>query len=383
MRSISALLCLTLVNCGPDDGSPPADSTPEDTLADVPDAADTTDTVDPGDTLIRPEVDAAEVVQPLDAPPGVWTWFDQPGSACSDGSETGFAVNPGTSDKVLVVMMGGGACWDFNTCFVFATAAKGPFRKAQFDAGAADAGVLDRDDVDNPFRDFSFVFVPYCTGDLHAGERVMSYTEGGLTNTWHHMGAVNVRLMLPRLAATFPSPELLVVAGLSAGGFGATLQYAAFRAALAPGASQLVDDSGPLLVGDAIPAAFRSAWFVNWRLDLVVDTICGQDCKSDLSAYYPHLAARFPNDRMALVSSLQDQVIATYFLQTGPELETAIRKLATDVLAPLANWRTFLFAGSTHTTLASPEAFSSDGQDLRGWLALMASGDPGWPSLGN
>ncbi len=356
------------------------------------DSADTsvTETVDSGadtgidrDTLIQPEVETSEVVVPLEAPAGVWTWFDQPGSACSDGSETGFAVNRGTSDDVLVVFMGGGACWDFNTCFLLATAAAGPFGETEFDAiaGPLSVGVLDRDDSANPYRTWSQVFVPYCTGDLHAGERVTSYTQGGLTKTWHHMGAVNARLLLARVAATFPGPDRLVVSGLSAGGFGATLQYAAFRGAFDAGTSQLVDDSGPFLIGDAIPAGHRTAWFTNWRLDLVVDPICGQDCKGNLAAFYPKLAARFPEDRMALVSSVQDQTISAYFIILQPLFEVEIRKLATEVLAPLAGWRTFLIAGDSHTTLGNPSAFSSQQVDLRTWLTRMVGGDATWTSL--
>lgn len=383
---VSALSCLLAFGCGSEGTSDDATGTD---VPDVMDALDTSDTsatsdaIDPGDTLIRPEVDTAEIAEPLDTPLGAWTWFDSPGSSCHDGSETGFAVNRGAGDDVLVVLMGGGACWDFTTCFVVQSAAKGPFQRAQFDA-VADAigvGVLDRDDPANPYRDFSFVFVPYCTGDLHAGERAVDYTQGGITATWHHMGARNIRLMLPRLAATFPSPTRLVVAGLSAGGYGATLQYAAFRAAFAPAQAQLVDDSGPLLPGDGIPATYRAAWFANWRLDQVVDPICGQLCKTDLSAFYPALAARFPDDRMALVVSLQDQVIAAYFGMLGVQLEARLEELATDVLAPLPGFRTFMFAGTSHTTLASPQSFTVKGRDLRSWLGLMLAGDPGWISL--
>jgi len=386
-QSIISASCVLLVcvaaGCDP---LPVNASNDTDTASETDAQVTDSDVVDTGtdrDTLIQPEVDTAEVAQPLETPEGVWTWFDQPGSACSDGSETGFAVNRGTSDDVLVVFMGGGACWDFNTCFLLNLATKGPFQKAQFDgiAAQASAGVLDRSDTANPYRTWSQVFVPYCTGDLHGGERVASYTAGGLTNAWHHTGAVNARLLLARVAATFPAPGHLVVSGLSAGGFGATLQYAAFRAAFKAGTSQLVDDSGPFLVGDGIPPGHRSAWFTQWRLDMLVDPICGQDCKSNLAAFYPKLAARFPNDRMALVSSVQDEVISAYFLILQPFFELEIRKLATQVLAPLSNWRTFLIAGSSHTTLGSPASFTSGGVDLRTWLTRMVAGEATWTSL--
>ena len=372
------LVCAAWAACGSDGGAS-QDAATE--TSDTGDDGDTTDTVavDSGGTLITPDSDASETIVPLETEVGVWTWFDQPGSACSDGSATGFAVNRGTSDDLLVLFMGGGACWDFEGCFLLGAAATGPFGRGQFEAlGAAlNVGVLDRTDPDNPYRSFTQVFVPYCTGDLHAGERDMDYVQGGLTRTWHHRGGTNARLLLARLAATFHAPERLAMAGLSAGGYGATLQYAAFRDALAPAAAFLVDDSGPLLIGDAIPAVFRSKWFTNWRLDAVVDPVCGQGCKTDLSLLYGKLAERYPDDRMALVSSVADATIRSYFQLDAAAFETAIRALAGQ-LAGLSPFRSYLVAGDSHTTLASPGDFDQGGVDLRAWLGAMLAGDAAW-----
>lgn len=374
-------LALVFTACGGDSNEPEVTAEVAE-VSDATDAIDATDTEPDRDTFIRPEVDA-EVVEPLIAPEGVWTWFPQPGSACSDGSETGFAVNTGTTNDVLIVFMGGGACWDFNTCFLIGAAQAGPFGKAQFVEvhEGISVGVLDRDDDANPYRTWTQVFVPYCTGDLHAGDHVATYTEGGITRQWHHMGATNAALARARLVATFPKPDHLVVAGLSAGGYGATLQYALMRDAFDPTTSQLVDDSGPFLIGDAMPATMRSAWFTNWRLDHVVDPVCGQDCKSSLATLYSKLAARYPDDRMALVSSLQDEVISAYMLMLQPAFEVALRQLGADVLAPLPNVRTFFVAGNSHTTLGNPAAFSVQGTDLRTWLGAMLAGDATWTSL--
>ena len=67
----------------------------------------------------------------------------------------------------------------------------------------------------------------------------------------------------------------------------------------------LVDDAGPLLEGDGIPADHRAAWYANWHLGDVVDPLCA-DCRADLSRLYPALVAKYPQDRMALLTSLQD-----------------------------------------------------------------------------
>lgn len=364
-------------------GSETSDTSLVDTSGDATDATHTDGTSEEvSDTSVSDSADTSDVA-PLEAPERVWTWFDQPGSLCNDGTETGFALNRAASDKLLVVFMGGGACWDFTTCYLLNTASTGPIGKAQFDATAASigVGVLDRADPKNPFRDWSYLFVPYCTGDLHGGEHAQDYTQGGLTRTWQHMGARNVRLLLPRVHATFGDLDELVVSGLSAGGFGASLQYANIRRALDATTTRLVDDSGPLLVVEGINGTLRAKWFTQWRLDLVVDEVCGQGCKADLSLLYTKLATLYPNDRMALLSSVQDSVIAAYLGMLGIAFEIEVRKLALNVLSNQPNFKWFFIAGDTHTMLGNPSAASVGGTDLWTWLTAMVTDDASWTGL--
>jgi hypothetical protein len=328
-------------------------------------------------------VDAAA----LPAAPGGWTWLDVPGMGCDDGSATGVAVNPGPapagSGALFIYFMGGGACWDASTCFVLNTTVHGPFGKAQWEAtgAAALAGPLDRGRATNPFRDASYVFIPYCTGDLHAGNNVATYDVLG-PRTYAHVGRRNVEALLPRLRATWPAPTRVVVAGSSAGGYGATLNYELFRRAYPDAEVALIDDAGPLLEGDGIPADERAAWYANWHLGDVVDPQC-PDCRSDLSRLYPALVAKYPRDRMALLTSLQDQTIRTYFLLVfGGDFEQRLRTMITDRLAPTTTFRTFVIPGESHTLLGGLATQISGGVTLEAWLGRMGNGDPTWDSVG-
>src|SRR5512133_1207150 len=104
-------------------------------------------------------------------PKNQWTWVDLPGTECSDGSQTGIAVSPGDRD-------GGGACWDAITCFTAGTAKPGPYGRTQWESQrdrALPGSLLDRALPGNPFSNDTLVFVPYCTGDVHAGDAVQSY----------------------------------------------------------------------------------------------------------------------------------------------------------------------------------------------------------------
>ena len=57
-------------------------------------------------------------IKPIDAPPGDWTWIPVDGAVCRDGSGTGFGVRPSAtgSDKLVIYLEGGGACFNGTTC---------------------------------------------------------------------------------------------------------------------------------------------------------------------------------------------------------------------------------------------------------------------------
>jgi hypothetical protein len=165
-------------------------------------------------------------------PPLTWTWVPIAGSMCNDGSPTGIAIEasakPGAD--VIVFLDGGGACWDYLTCWQLHTASTGPFGQAQFDARKTQlAGtIFDRSAPGNPYKDFTFVFVPYCTGDVHSGDTIQTYIPS--TQEWHHKGRVNVANAFDYLDAHLDAPAKVVVSGASAGGFGSLLAFTKAKA---------------------------------------------------------------------------------------------------------------------------------------------------------
>jgi len=321
---------------------------------------------------------AGEPIPPL--PAGSWSWVDFPDSSCDDGTPTGIGVNPGTSGDLVVVLNGGGACWDYLTCFAYPATSHGPFGAAEFAAlGARElpGSILDRSLPGNPYREATLVFVPYCTGDIHGGDAVVTYVGGSDVRTFRHVGHANLVAFLGRLAPTFPAPRRLVVAGASAGGFGALLNYDTFRSAWPSVPAVLVDDSGPPLVAGAVPQPLLDAWYARWRIDRLLDPLCGSACRTDLSAALSALARRHPADRLALLSSLQDEVISGYFLLGPTALEPALRRLATEAMQPTPNARAFYVAGSDHALLRKPAAYVQ-GVSLLQWLEEQWSLDPSW-----
>lgn len=324
---------------------------------------------------------------PSGAPPGAWTWIDVPGTQCGDGTATGIAVNRASAEdaSVLVFLDGGGACWqdagDF-TCGE-GTARAGPYGAAQLaDAlltGLDDRTILDRTVAGTPFAGATLVYVPYCTGDVHWGESAPTYPGG----VWRHAGARNLELDVAWMRANLRAPEKLVVAGSSAGGFGAFLAHDLARKAWPHARGYLVDDSGPLLLGDDVPAADRSAWYASWNLDATLGELCGAACEGDLSQAIVALQARWPGDRIALVSSLQD-VTARGFLgyATGDDYQAALLRLV-DLRFSGGDAHAFLVPGTGHGLLGGVGSQNADGTSLSDWLRQMTDDERGWSTLGH
>lgn len=337
---------------------------------------------DAGDT-----VDAAKPpAVPLTAPAGTWTWFDIEGSVCDDGTPTGIAINPspsaGPDADLLIYFVGGGACWDYLTCVMLNTSTHGPFGRAQFEQqrNALNGSILDRARPQNPVAGYHMVVVPYCTGDLHAGDNVVTYQGGSIKRVIHHKGHANVLAFLPRVAATWPSPRKLIMTGSSAGGYGATLNYDLFRTQFPQAVSYLIDDSGPLFVGDAVPKTLRDAWYAQWNLQNTVASAC-PTCSSDLSQAYVAIQNKYPTDRLSLLSYTQDQVIRAYLGgKAGAQFQTDLYQLATARFDSTSTSRVFYITGDSHVLLTSGEP-TSQGTTLTTFLTQQLSNAAGWNSV--
>jgi hypothetical protein len=328
--------------------------------------------------------DKEPVESPISTPKHTWSWVDVSNSTCDEGTPTGIGANLSDSKNLLIFFNGGGACWDATTCLQFNTSAHGPFTQAQFDALSSrisSGSILDRQLANNPFKDWNLFFIPYCTGDLHIGNADAVYTSGSISKTFHHKGRANTEAFLARIASTLPNPEQVVVTGVSAGGFGAALNYDFIRSTFPNAKVFLLDDSGPLLKSSAMPATLREAWARAWKYDAVMDAL-DPAVKNDYSALYPALARKYPNDRMALLSSEQDQTIRTYLRLSATAFQSALRDLDTTVIAPLPNARSFITTGEGHTMLLNPAGQSSQGVVLLDWLNQMQSAsDTDWRSV--
>ena len=159
--------------------------------------------------------------------------------ACADGSEFNFWVRQADPTKVVLFLEGGGACFDPTTCS-FVDSTTYDWNISPDDDPALMSGIFDFSNPENPLADYSFVYVPYCTGDVHLGNLTHEYSP---ELTVEHVGMVNGTAALTYLGENFASAEQVVVVGESAGAVAAPL-YGGLVSDLLPDAQVTVYADG-------------------------------------------------------------------------------------------------------------------------------------------
>jgi hypothetical protein len=159
---------------------------------------------------------------------------------CADGSKFSFWIRKANPKKVVFYLQGGGACFSAKTCARRSDLYRTNIRSD--DGPTGQAGMFDFAERRNPFADYSIVYVPYCTGDVHLGNTTTKYAPG---LTVRHKGYVNGTAALDHLTATFPDATNVAVIGESAGSVAAPL-YAGLASDRLPKAriTVLADGSG-------------------------------------------------------------------------------------------------------------------------------------------
>ena len=84
-------------------------------------------------------------------------------------------------------------------------------------------GVFKRDPR-NPVGDWNMIFVPYCTGDIHAGVNTDVEVKD-VPGKQQFVGYTNFGLFLKSFGPAFASAKTILLTGSSAGGFGTLLNF--------------------------------------------------------------------------------------------------------------------------------------------------------------
>ena len=152
----------------------------------------------------------------LTGEPEIGKWYEvaAEGTQSSDGSEWHGIFKKGTENKVVIYFFGGGVSITPETSEggtkFYATNMTGQ----DF---VADGGIGSNAE-DNPFKDWSFLVIPYATGDFHSGTGVYVGKK-----TVYHTGYSNYAAFVEQIKPWVDEPDTLLVTGFSAGGFATSL----------------------------------------------------------------------------------------------------------------------------------------------------------------
>lgn len=312
---------------------------------------------------------------------------------CMQGSEYRYFAKRGSVNKVLIYYQGGGACWNNLTCG-FPTCKTST---EDDDPNAFSTGFADLTNENNPFRDWSIVFVSYCTCDIHFGDATVEYV--GLENlTVQHLGYHNSKVAEKWAREHFLNPEEVFVTGSSAGAYGAWFNAPLLHEVWPASQFHVLADAG----NGVITADYLQNEFGNWNFAANLPDIPGVlesiTEGNGIPGYTEAVANEFPNTNWAHYATMHDggQGGQTSFynimLNDGNPLaaavwwdascafgDTALAQSEQIFDADPSNYRYYFGTGSRHTMWGADKVYD----DITGsvptivdWIKAMLTSGP-------
>lgn len=330
---------------------------------------------------------------PITAQANKWTWVDFPEAKCRNGSATGIGVriNP-NSTKLVIYMQGGGACFNGLSCGTNPSS----YGAGNFGNGFT-TGIFDSNNMANPLKDWSFVYIPYCTGDVHGGSATGVNVPGnGTPKNQAFVGYTNIGHYLKRVIPTFTDVTQVLLTGESAGGFGAFYNYDRIAQAFCPKPVDLIDDSGPPMSDTYMTPCLQQRWrtLYNFNATIPADCVnCSLPNGGGLANTWKLLAQKYPDRHLGLVSSDKDNTISTFYgfgknncqnidgfipsPLSGAEYSAGLLEVRDAYLMPSPAWSTFFISSTSHTWLGNNSSYNNTtvmGTSLPSWVGGIVSG---------
>jgi hypothetical protein len=303
----------------------------------------------------------------------IWASRSQMKSRNGESMGYGVILNP-NSDKLLVFLDGGGACFNQLSCF------QNLDRYSEEDFSnriTSDSSLLiNRNSDQNQFKDWNMVFVPYATGDVHSGTNSSANVPNNGPENQSMVGYTNFSIILEDLKNYFDATGQIteiVFAGSSAGGYGVmsnTFQLINILAIDTP--TTVIVDASPIFKDTTIYTPCLndlwnsdSLWNINSALPLDLDQVVQNNYEYNLQKLYEYLSLKLPNVNFGLLSYYGDSVIRSFYsfgqnncaYPPNTMIDTNTYKLGlldlkTTVLDNLKNWKVFYANGTEHTFLS-------------------------------
>ena len=279
-----------------------------------------------------------------------WNRIELTGNVVSsDGSDYYLLTKKGAGSNILIYFSGGGANWNVETAaspMTFSNILNGEgryFSNIPFYKLSLMGGILDENNPENPFNDWTIVYIPYSTGDFHIGNSRLTYEKAnGKSFEVIHNGQNNVRASLEWVTQNLAAPEKLFIAGESAGGFGAAF-WAPTIAAFYPDSRIYLYTDSSCLVSNQWPSIIDNVWKADF------ETTFGYKPEADLVASaVSHAAKAIPNIIILQSNTLFDGLLAGYQKLLNTPAQESLEK------ADLEKWKSTMTASMRSLSEALP-----------------------------
>ncbi|MFT4769130.1 MAG: hypothetical protein ACI8RN_002270 [Glaciecola sp.] len=308
------------------------------------------------------------------------------GPICIDGSDFTVFHEQKAAKDVLIVLDGGGACVQ-NSYQCSLTANSTAPTGGIFDDGFDAVG------IDNPFENYSKVFISYCDGSVFTGDNEVvdpnfALATGAETDRRYHRGLRNLTAGLDLARDLHPNAKRVVLSGISAGGYGVSaFAPSVYRFVFPPAADLFVlNDSGPSLSSPTFGAVQQD---FDWQFAQFYPKSCG-DCDvvpgSDQGAFIKWTLENDNGYKGALYSTDGDIVIRGFTFLSDP---ADYRDLLLGVHEPINamypdRYKLFIRGDAQeHTVLGNPGFyfFQADGVPFYQWASEFVEGGDGWVNI--
>ena len=317
--------------------------------------------------------------------PKEWSEISPGGeTACSRGTPFSFFYSPGTTNKVVIDFMGGGACWDAETCDHETKTFYESIEEIKKEHQYGMHGIYDRGLNENPLKEWTHVLVPYCTGDLHWGSADVTYTRAdGTSFPLKHRGADNAKAVIDWVKTQFPSPETVFVTGTSAGAYASIFWLPYVKDHFTQSTVRQLGDSGISPITETFAHHAFNLWNIRKLGPVWIPSLANVDwAKLQVADLYNKLADHYPDVQFAHHTSAYDAV-ARYFYERmggdpGPWPQIIAGNLQS-LAKHSSRFHYFVSPGSEHCVYQYEKFYKMKGTDgtlFNSWLQDYVSGRP-------
>jgi Pectinacetylesterase len=232
-------------------------------------------------------------------------------------------------------------------------------------------------DPRSPLKDWSVLYVPYCTADVHSGNNTADY---GLYKI-HHRGRVNVEDALLYAVKAMPNPSEVATIGCSAGSLGAFINAPYVMHHFPNARTHYV--WGDSEVGILTSSQYDGAWN-NWHMQLApfVPRLAENYTRNYTPAVVGYIVVEsakfFSNSTWAAYCSDFDLVESSYYKLGGGKGDwtTLMRDQFKQVHANSTNVMSYIAPGGAHCVSDNDNYWNvkSDSVLLSNWIEGLLNG---------